>query len=113
MKTRHSFEVTTDNFQAEVLQSSVPVLVDFTADWCPPCKMLSPVVDALAVKYEGKLRLGMLDSDVHLPIVDAFDVQGMPTLILFQNGQPVLRIVGYRPAHQLEAAIVQHLQLEN
>jgi thioredoxin len=112
MKTQHTFEVTTDNFQAEVLQSSVPVLVDFTADWCPPCKMIAPLVDALAVTYEGKLRVGTLDSDIHFPIVETYDVQGLPTLILFQNGKPIHRMIGFRPAHQLEAEILQHLQLE-
>lgn len=112
MKHNHTFEVTTDNFQAEVLQSALPVLVDFTADWCPPCKMIAPLVDALAAKYEGKLRVGTLDSDANYPIVETYDVQGLPTLILFQNGKPVHRMIGFRPAGQLEAEILQYLQLE-
>jgi thioredoxin 1 len=112
MKSEHSFEVTSGNFHAEVLQSDLPVLVDFTADWCPPCKMIAPLVDALAVKYAGQLRVGTLDSDLYNDLNEAYDVQGLPTLILFQNGKPIHRMIGFRPANVLDAELRQYLQLE-
>jgi thioredoxin 1 len=107
-----TFEATTGNFQAEVLNSSLPVLVDFGADWCPPCKMLEPVVDDLARKYEGKLRVASMDADANPDIIMQYGVMGLPTLILFQGGQPVGRIVGYVPREKLEAKLLSFLQPE-
>jgi len=110
---KHTFEVTSDNFQAEVLDSALPVLVDFGADWCPPCKMIAPLVDEIAQKYAGQLRVGDLDSDAHPDVIMAFGVMGLPTLILFQNGQPVQRIVGFQPREVIEAKILPYLQAVN
>lgn len=109
---RHTFEVTSANFQAQVLQSDVPVLVDFTADWCPPCKMIAPLVDEIAAKYQGKLRVGTLDADAHPDLQQRFGVMGLPTLILFQGGKPVHRIIGFQPGSRLEAQIVPFLQAQ-
>ena len=110
---RFTFEVTSHNFQAQVLASELPVLVEFGADWCPPCKMLKPIVDEIARKYQGKLTVGMLDGDAYPEIRDQFGVMGLPTLILFQNGVPVQRIVGYTPRDRIEAKLLPYLQTEN
>jgi thioredoxin 1 len=104
-------EVTADTFEADVLQSSLPVLVDFTADWCPPCKMIAPIVSQLGQKYEGKLRVVALDADAHPEIIQRYFVQGLPTLILFQNGEPVKRMVGYQPREKLDAQIAPYLNI--
>lgn len=109
----NTFEITTANFQEQVRQSTLPVLVDFTADWCPPCKMLAPIVDELALKYADKLRIGTVDCDLYPELSEQFGVMGMPTLILFQNGEPVKQIVGYQPREKLERQLVAQLQIEN
>jgi thioredoxin len=108
-----TFEATDENFGEQVLESTLPVLVEFTADWCPPCKMLAPIVHEIARKYEGKLRVGMLDSDVNPEIVQQNGVMGLPTLILFVGGSPVAHIVGYTPRERIEAKLVPHLAMEN
>ena len=105
-----TFEATTANFQERVLNSATPVLVDFWADWCPPCKMISPLVDEIAQKYEGKLLVAKLDYDANPEIGMQYFVQGLPTLLLFQNGEAVKRILGYKPVHAIEAEIVPFLE---
>ncbi len=107
-----TFEVTDANFQQEVLNSQVPVLVDFWAEWCGPCKMIAPNVDQIAHQYEGKLRVGKMDVDAEPGAVERFGIQGIPTLILFKNGQPVQQIVGYRTKEQLDKAVAPHLELQ-
>jgi thioredoxin 1 len=108
-----TFETTERDFGAQVLESSLPVLIEFTADWCPPCKMLAPIVQEIARKYDGKLRVGLLDSDANTEIVQQYGVLGLPTLILFVEGSPVERLVGYTPRERIEAKVVPHLALEN
>ena len=104
-----TFEVTAGNFREQVLASSLPVLVEFTAEWCPPCKMLAPTLHALAQQYQGKLRVGLLDADDHPDYVQQYGVMGLPTLILFQNGEPALRMVGFQPRERIEAQLLRHL----
>jgi thioredoxin 1 len=108
-----TFETTEQDFGAQVLQSTLPVLVEFTADWCPPCKMLAPIINELANKYEGKLRVGVLDSDINPEVVQQYGVMGLPTMILFVDGKPVERIVGYTPRERIEAKLLPHLALQN
>jgi thioredoxin 1 len=105
-------EITSANFQQTVLQSPLPVLVDFTADWCPPCKMIAPFVHQLAQKYAGKLVVGSLDADAHPDIQQRYGVMGLPTLILFQKGEPVKFMVGFQPLSRLEAQVTPYLQLQ-
>ena len=111
---RHlTFEVNEQDFGAQVLNSALPVLIEFTADWCPPCKMLTPIIHDIARTYEGKLRVGMLDSDTNPEIIQQFAVLGLPTMILFVNGKPVERIMGFKPQERIEAKLLPHLLVEN
>lgn len=107
-----TFEATDQNFGTQVLDSTAPVLIEFTADWCPPCKMLAPIINQLAEKYVGKMRVGLLDADANPAMIQQYSVMGMPTLILFVDGQPVERIVGYTPRERIEAKVVPHLTKE-
>ncbi len=107
-----TLEITTDNFSTIVLQSSLPVLVDFTAEWCPPCKMIAPYVDEIADKYSHNLVVGSLDVDAHPEIMQRYGVMGLPTLILFQNGDPVTHMIGFQTRERLEAQITPYLQTE-
>ncbi|MBZ0293518.1 MAG: thioredoxin fold domain-containing protein [Anaerolineae bacterium] len=108
-----TFEVNKQDFGAQVLESTLPVLIEFTADWCPPCKMLAPIVNELAHKYEGKLRVGLLDSDDNPEVVQQYGVMGLPTLILFLNGAPAERIVGFTSRERIEAKLLPHLAAAN
>jgi thioredoxin 1 len=88
------FEVTDSNFQAEVSQSSLPVLVDFWAPWCHPCKAIAPHLDAVAAAYAGKLRVGKCDIDTNRLVPSQFEIRSVPTLLLFKNGQVTGQLVG-------------------
>ncbi len=97
------------NFDEQVLQAEQPVLVDFYADWCGPCKAVSPVVDELASELDGQLKVAKLDADANSELMQQFGVFSIPTLILFQNGQEVDRIVGALPKPKLLQMIQPHL----
>ncbi len=103
------FAVTDQSFEADVLDSSQPVLVDFWAEWCAPCKMIAPIVDELARDYAGKLKVAKLDTDANPNIMQAFGVMGIPTLILFKDGQVIERISGYMPKDRLLDKLSPHL----
>ena len=85
---------TTENFNAEVIESDKPVLVDFYADWCGPCKMMAPVIEEIAQEYEGKVKVGKLNVDDNPEISEQFDIMSIPTLIFFKDGQPANRSTG-------------------
>jgi thioredoxin 1 len=97
-------EVTDATFQAEVLDSEIPVLVDFGADWCPPCRALAPVLATIAAERED-FRVVALDVDANVLTAARYQVQGLPTLILFGGGRPIARIVGALPKPRLLAAL--------
>lgn len=103
------FAVTDQSFEADVLDSSQLVLVDFWAEWCSPCKMIAPIVDELARDYAGKLKVAKLDADANPNVMQAFGVMGIPTLILFRDGQVVERISGYMPKDRLLDKLTPHL----
>jgi thioredoxin 1 len=90
--------VTDHDFAGQVLQAPLPVIVDFTASWCPPCRALAPVYEKLSQSYAGKLRFARMDTDENLQTPFKVGVQGMPTLVLFANGQQVGRLIGPHPA---------------
>jgi len=93
--------VSEDTFQKQVLDSAVPVLVDFTATWCGPCKMLEPVVTQIASDLAGRLSVVKLDIDDNQNLTMQFQVMGVPTLILFKAGKPVERMTGYQPKDRI------------
>ena len=97
-----TIEITSENFEREVVNSSVPVLLDFWASWCGPCRMLSPVVDQLSEKYAGRAKFGKVNVDEQPQLAMRFRVSAIPTLISFRNGQPVGTSVGVVPAEEIE-----------
>jgi thioredoxin 1 len=101
--------VTDETFNQEVLKSDTPTLVDFWAVWCGPCRMVAPVVDEMAREQAGKLKVMKLDVDENQNTAMTYGVMSIPTLILFKNGQPVERIVGFRPKGDMEKKILPHL----
>lgn len=94
-------EVTDADFAAEVLASELPVLVEFTADWCPPCRQMAPVLGALAQEEAGRFRVVQLNVDHNPETTNAYKVLSMPTFLLFREGEPVRSLVGARPKRRL------------
>ena len=97
--------ISTDNFDSEVVQAAKPVLVDFWAPWCGPCKMLGPIVDTLADENAEKISVGKLNVDENQALAGQFGVRGIPTLIFFKSGKEVKRIVGAQNKNQLQKVI--------
>ncbi len=102
--------VTAQSFEADVLQSKLPVLVDYSAEWCGPCKMVGPIVEASAQQYAGQLTVAKIDIDASPRTPSRYNVRGIPTLMLFRDGQPVATHVGSLSKSQLEAFIDKNLQ---
>lgn len=102
-------KVLDSTFDEIVNKSSIPVLVDFWAEWCGPCKMIAPVLEQLAVELDGKLKIAKLDVDYNPDTAMAFGVMSIPTLLVFKNGEAVDRIVGFQPKEQLMRRLQQHL----
>lgn len=100
---------TAQNFEAEVLNSELPVLVDFFAQWCGPCKMMAPLVEKMAEKYEGQMKIGKLDVDDAMEIAQKYRVASIPTFVFFKKGEPVATFVGGMSASELESKIQQFL----
>ncbi len=98
-------EITDQNFEQEVLKSSVPVLVDFWAEWCLPCRMLAPTIDKLAKAYAGKLKFGKVDTDVNRDIAIKYSISAIPTVILFRDGQVQQKFVGLRQERDFKEAL--------
>ena len=94
MASANTLEFTDANFESEVLKSSVPVLVDFWAEWCMPCRMLTPTIDAIAGETAGKAKVGKVNVDHHQGIAVKYGIQSIPTVMLFKNGQMVKKWVG-------------------
>jgi thioredoxin 1 len=102
-------ELTDTNFKEKVSEASVPVLVDFWAPWCGPCRLIAPIVDELATKYEGKLQVGKVNTDDNQVIASEYNIRAIPTLMLFKDGEVVDQIVGQVSKDQLSARVDQVL----
>jgi thioredoxin 1 len=101
--------LTDATFDEEVKASDVPVLVDFWAEWCGPCKVISPILEEIAVEQAGKLRVGKVNVDDNLGVASRFEVQSIPTLILFKEGEPQVRVIGAKPKGRLVEEISAYL----
>ena len=97
------------NFKEEVLESDLPVLVDFWATWCPPCQIVAPVIEEIAKEYEGKLKVYKLNVDEGRTTAGEYGVMSIPTLIIFKGGQAVDKIIGAVPKTEIEAKIKPHI----
>ena len=107
--SEHIHHVTDDSFDPEVLQSATPVLVDYWAEWCGPCKMIAPILDEVAISYEGKLQIAKMNVDENRDIPAKFGIRGIPTLMLFKNGSVEATKVGALSKSQLTAFIDSHI----
>ena len=102
-------DVTDVTFEAEVLKSSIPVLVDFWAPWCGPCRAVAPVVDEIANEYKGRLKVLKLNTDENPKTAQSYRISGIPSLMVFKNGQPVEQVVGAVPKSTLSSAVDKHV----
>ena len=105
MASENVQEFTDSNFEQEVLQSSQPVLVDFWAEWCMPCRLLAPTIDKLAKDYAGRVKVGKLDTDANREVAMKYRIDAIPTVILFQNGQVSQKFVGLKQERDFKAAL--------
>ncbi len=104
MAAANIITLTQENFEKEVLQSAQPILVDFWAEWCGPCKALAPVLDELAGEYEGRVRIGKVNIDQYQGLAAQFNIHSIPTLLLFNKGEVVEQLVGLRSKRDLKAS---------
>jgi len=105
MPSEDVLEFTDGNFDSDVVQSDIPVLVDFWAEWCQPCKMLTPTIEELAVEFKGKVKIGKVDTDSNPEVPVKYGVSAIPTIMLFQGGEVVKKFVGLTSKDQFQAVL--------
>ncbi len=118
MTAKHHNAVTldADNFESEVLQSDRPVLVDFWADWCPPCKVIGPIIEEIATEFEGIATVGKVDVDANKSLAERYAISSIPALLLFKDGEVVDRVAGVVPKSELAVkltALAERTMIEN
>lgn len=104
------YKFTADNFETEVLGASMPVLVDFYADWCNPCKMMGPVVAKAAQEFEGRVKVGKCNIDENMQLAKEYRISSIPAFVVFKDGRPVANYVGAMPAAELKEKLEQALR---
>jgi thioredoxin 1 len=102
MAAANIVNLTTENFEAEVIHSPKPILIDFWAEWCGPCKALVPILDELAAEYDGRVRIGKVNVDEHQELAAKYGVQSIPTMLFFKNGEITEQVVGLRGKRELK-----------
>jgi thioredoxin 1 len=107
--SENAVRFTAENWEREVLKSETPVLVDFWAEWCPPCKMIAPTIDGLAAEFAGRVKIGKLDVDESPAVADAYGIRSIPALLFFRGGQVVEQRIGAAPAPVLKELVEAHL----
>ncbi len=105
MASENVLEFTDSNFETDVVQSDVPVLVDFWAEWCQPCHLIIPTIEELAAEYQGKVKVGKVDTDSNHELSVKYGISAIPTIILFQDGEVIKKFVGLTSKDQFEAAL--------
>lgn len=110
MASQNIITITDDNFEAEVLNSDIPVLLDFWAEWCMPCKMLAPVIDDIAEELAGKVKVAKVDTDEARDTALRYNISAIPTLIIVKDGMPVKQFVGMQQKDDIVAGIEESLQ---
>ena len=105
----NTFEITDSNFESEVVKSATPVLIDFWAAWCAPCRALAPTVDSIAAEYKGRVKVGKLDVDANGSTAARFNIRGIPTLLVIKDGQVKEQIVGAVEKSVITKALDKHL----
>jgi thioredoxin 1 len=109
IRMSNTVELTDENFRKEVLQSEVPVLVDFWAIWCSPCKIVGPILEEIARDYDGKIKVGKLDVDGNRQSATNFGIQSIPTILLFQGGEVVETMIGAVPKAHIVNKVAKHI----
>jgi thioredoxin 1 len=105
----HPVAVTDGTFQAEVLEAETPVLVDFWAEWCQPCKMVAPVLEKIANDQEGRLKIAKVDIEANPALTNQFRIRNIPTMLLFKDGQPVEMLLGFMPERKILEKLEPHI----
>ncbi|MHB8523427.1 MAG: thioredoxin [Limisphaerales bacterium] len=109
MTSQNIVTLTAENFAEDVLNSHTPVLVDFWAEWCGPCKMIGPIIDELASEYDGRARFGKVNIDEHQDLATKYGIRAIPTLLIFKGGEVVEQVVGLRSKRDLKANLEKHI----
>ena len=109
MAGKNTVTFTDSSFDTEVLQSKTPVMVDFWAEWCGPCKMLGPTIDQLADEYQGKVKIGKLNVDDHSATASRYNIRGIPAMLIFQGGQVKEQLVGAQPKDNIAKALNKYV----
>lgn len=108
-KIKMEIKLTKDNFDSEVINSDIPVLVDFWASWCGPCRMIAPVIEGIAEKYDGKIKVGKVNVDEEPEISLEYNISSIPTVMIFKNGEETAKSIGYSDEAEIERLVNNNL----